>query len=235
MPPPLRGLIFIVSTLGRAGALYGGAWRTQRCSPEVAAKLAGADFAAPGEPAVWIAVDRVPGDGERLMVPVANEAPITRGVPDAVGRLLPGRPLIDLLLLSCPPETAEGIEATGYCIDGLLLAWLDELNRGADARFEDLRARGDDRSASRALERRGFVPLDDDDDDDDGGGDGGDGGGDGDDERAVTHRARLPGSVFAYQVLSGRATSSDGEREAYAEILAGLRGQPPPVPDVAIE
>ena len=49
--------------------------------PEVAAKLAGADFAAPGEPAVWIAVDRVPGDGERLMVPVANEAPITRGVP----------------------------------------------------------------------------------------------------------------------------------------------------------
>ena len=68
-----------------------------------------------------------------------------------------------------------------------------------------------------------------------GGGDGGDGGGDGDDERAVTHRARLPGSVFAYQVLSGRATSSDGEREAYAEILAGLRGQPPPVPDVAIE
>ena len=223
MASPLRGLV-LAWTLGAAGALYGGAWRTQRCSPEVAARLAGADLAV-REPAVYIAVDRVPGDGERLMVPVANEAPITRGVPDAVGRLLPGRPLIDLLLLSCPPETAEGIEATGYCIDGLLLAWIDELNRGADARFEDLRVRGDDQIA-RALERRGFVPLEEEDDDadsDDGGG------------RVVTHRARLPGSVFAYQVLSGRATSSDGERAAYAEILAGLRGQPPPVPDVAME
>ena len=162
MASPLRGLV-LAWTLGAAGALYGGAWRTQRCSPEVAARLAGADLAV-REPAVYIAVDRVPGDGERLMVPVANEAPITRGVPDAVGRLLPGRPLIDLLLLSCPPETAEGIEATGYCIDGLLLAWIDELNRGADARFEDLRVRGDDQIA-RALERRGFVPLEEEDDD----------------------------------------------------------------------
>ena len=84
MASPLRGHVF-AWTLGAAGALYGGAWRTQRCSPEVAARLAGADLAV-REPAVYIAVDRVPGDGERLMVPVANEAPITRGVPDAVLR-----------------------------------------------------------------------------------------------------------------------------------------------------
>ena len=77
------------------------------------------------------------GSGLKAMAHLTREAMVHLRAADVVfGALQPGgpdrrwlelaigRPLIDLLLLSCPPETAEGIEATGYCIDGLLLAWL---------------------------------------------------------------------------------------------------------------
>ena len=89
-----------------------------------------------------------------------------------IRRLRPERALIDQLVLSLPRDTPEAHEAAGYCVDGLLLAWLDVLNnatvtpRGGGAgdaapapepwRFEDLRVRADDDDWSPAAPR---APL----------------------------------------------------------------------------
>ena len=90
---------------GSAGR-YGGGWRVQITSPQVASRLVGAEHAdvgsdgATSEPAVWACVDREPCEGGKLTD--RFEPQIKEGLPDAVARLRPQRALIDQLCLSIP-------------------------------------------------------------------------------------------------------------------------------------
>ena len=90
---------------GSAGR-YGGGWRVQITSPQVASRLVGAEHADVGsdgvtsEPAVWACVDREPCEGGKLTD--RFEPQIKEGLPDAVARLRPQRALIDQLCLSIP-------------------------------------------------------------------------------------------------------------------------------------
>ena len=125
-----------VRLTGKSGSAgrYGGGWRVQITSPQVATLLVGAEHADVGtdggtnEPAVWACVDREPGQGGKLTD--RFEPQIVAGMPDAVARLRPQRALIDQLCLSIPQETEgftnpEWHEAAGYCVDRLLLAWVE--------------------------------------------------------------------------------------------------------------
>tara|TARA_B110001452_G_C15118234_1_gene389769 strand:- start:35 stop:700 length:666 start_codon:yes stop_codon:yes gene_type:complete len=200
-------------------ALYGGGWRTQLCSGKVAAKLAGAQLAA--DPAVWVAVDREPAEGPKLTD--RFEPRIVAGVPDAVARLRPQRALIDQLMLSIPRKSSgftnpEWYEAAGYCVDRLMLAWLSHLDEAPHQVFEDLRVACGGVEKARFFERRGFALISEDDATPaavtpDG---------------LLTHRARLPSSIVAYEALCSSSTTTRVERQVYQEILTGLRCQPAP-------
>ena len=231
----------LIIAANTALGLYGGGWRTRLCGADVAARLVGPEYAAveladapaagsPPDTAVWAAVDREP-DGGGILPGLLFEPHIARdGLPDAVARLRPQRGLIDSLVLSVPRKTAgrenpEWHEAAGYCIDQLLLAWCTHLADGgvAGQGFEDLRVawtsggvaaaeREPIRHKSKLFERRGFAQIDE--------------------SFAagalITHRARLPRAVVAYESLLSSPTASADERERYRAVLWALRRLPPP-------
>lgn len=224
----LRLLSFAtIVTSGYASAVtYGGGWRVQICSAQVATSLVGVELAITEEPAVWAAVDREPGNGGKLMD--RFEPQIVAGVPDAVARLRPQRatPLIDQLCLSIPHETEgftnpEWHEAAGYCVDRLLLAWvelmLDEVAHSQTAprqAFEELRVACGGVHKAPFFQRRGFVVLDE--------------VNTVSKEGLLTHRARLPAAILSYEALTSSDAASRGERKVYAQILRGLRSLPAP-------
>lgn len=216
-------LAFVVT--GFALVAYGGGWRVQICSAEVATSLVGDDLAATDEPAVWACVDREPGEGGKLTD--RFEPQIVAGRPDAVARLRPERALIDQLCLSIPRETEgftnpEWHEAAGYCVDRLLLAWvalmLDEVAHCGTAphqAFEELRVACGGVHKAPFFQRRGFVPF-------------GSEVGAISKEGLLTHRARLPAAILSYEALTSDSAASRGERDVYRQILEGLRSLPDP-------
>jgi|MDSY01.2.fsa_nt_gb hypothetical protein len=221
-----------VRLTGKSGSAgrYGGGWRVQITSPQVATLLVGAEHADVGtdggtnEPAVWACVDREPGQGGKLTD--RFEPQIVAGMPDAVARLRPQRALIDQLCLSIPHETEgftnpEWHEAAGYCVDRLLLAWvelmLDEVAHSQTAprqAFEELRVACGGVHKAPFFQRRGFVVVDE--------------VGTVSEEGLITHRARLPAAILSYEALTSSDSASRGEREVYQQILRGLRSLPAP-------
>lgn len=186
------------------GLLSDGTYRVQSPCPAATAKLLATAAADSSDDTHWCAV--LPGLGNvkplEMAMFTAPMNPTTIGAPTAVARLDLKDATLGNLQCGIPKEEPEAAEVLGLAVDSAIEAWLKHCASSGTS-FEALCASTTPWSAE-VLRSRGFAEMDDSEIDFT-------------TRPIVTHRARLPSAIVAYERRA--STASDVLDAAMAQSL----------------